>query len=143
MTWTAEQAHVHYIKYRDQYKGRATAWALANPGKRKETVDRYRWSNKGIDTRLNSTFKRQYGITLLEYNSMLETQQNKCAICKQVETAKYKCIIRHLSVDHNHSTGKVRQILCNNCNRLLGSAKDCIKILEEAIKYLRSSEHCD
>jgi hypothetical protein len=42
-----------------------------------------------------------------------------------------------LCIDHDHSTGKIRGILCRNCNHLLGHAKDNIKILENSIEYLR------
>ena len=139
---SSEYFHDYYLQHREKYKIRAKLWAKENPQKRKDAVDRYRWSNKGIDARLNSAFKRQYGITLQQYNDMLIAQTNKCAICKKEEIRKLKGIVQRLSVDHNHKTKQVRKLLCNRCNNLLGHAEDSIERLQQAIDYLRSSEHC-
>ena len=75
-------------------------------------------------------YYEKYGITYAEYNLMLRKQHYKCKICKIPEGKKA------LSVDHNHITGKVRGLLCNNCNSLLGYAKDNPIILQLAIDYL-------
>lgn len=69
-----------------------------------------------------------YNLTANEYAKMLKDQENKCAICFR-EPPK-------IFVDHCHKTGKNRQLLCINCNSLIGQAKDDIKILQSAIKYL-------
>lgn len=58
---------------------------------------------------------KQYGITLTEYHHLLEIQGNRCAICKEVPTDKQGFVL-----DHDHSTGKFRGILCNRCNVRLG-----------------------
>ena len=69
---------------------------------------------------------------------MILDQNNKCAICNEMETWKNKHgDIRPLAIDHDHSTGKVRGLLCTSCNALLGHAKDKISVLENAIKYLK------
>lgn len=78
----------------------------------------------------NATLRKMYGITLEEYNRMLTAQNNVCAICK---SAPDKIA---LAVDHCHSTGKIRGLLCANCNKILGHAKDNVVILREAINYL-------
>ena len=59
--------------------------------------------------------KRRYGITEHEFNSKLVNQLFGCAICKQSRQYTDK----QLSVDHNHNTGQVRDLLCNRCNNLL------------------------
>ena len=74
----------------------------------------------------------EYGITLEDYNTMLEEQYHKCAICGQDET-RFK---KKLVVDHCHETGKVRQLLCNMCNHGLGNFKDDISLMSNAISYL-------
>jgi hypothetical protein len=78
--------------------------------------------------------KSSYGITLDEYENMLQLQNNKCAICffEFVYTSQSK----GPHVDHDHETGKVRMILCRFCNNLLGYANDDTLILENAITYL-------
>lgn len=69
-----------------------------------------------------------YGLTVGEYKAMLEKQKGLCAICGKPETRKNtasKGRIKHkaicnLCIDHNHTTGKVRALLCHECNRKLG-----------------------
>jgi hypothetical protein len=71
----------------------------------------------------------KYGITLLHYQRLFEDQYGACAMCKRKSE-------RSLCVDHCHRTNKVRGLLCNACNALLGFAQEDINILESAIKYL-------
>jgi len=88
---------------------------------------------------------RNYNISLTEYAQMFADQNGVCAICNQPETAKLpgrktestESRVRDLSVDHDHETGKVRELLCNSCNHLLGAAKDNPEILEAAAAYIR------
>jgi hypothetical protein len=64
---------------------------------------------------------------------MLELQQGKCAICE-------KSSDKHLFVDHCHTTGKIRGLLCQHCNTLLGMAFDDTNILLSAVAYLNKQE---
>jgi hypothetical protein len=75
------------------------------------------------------------------YYSMLEKQNNLCAICKNPETQLKKKTnkVKMLSVDHCHSTGKIRGLLCHTCNTGLGSFKDSETIMHSAIDYLKAS----
>ena len=73
--------------------------------------------------------KRYYGLSPEEYNEIVKHQDGKCAICN---------LTLKLSVDHNHTTGKVRGLLCSSCNTVLGHARDSIVILQRAILYLES-----
>jgi protein-arginine kinase activator protein McsA len=87
------------------------------------------WRQENPDTVKNGRFKRLYGITLEQYLKMKDKQNGCCATCgKEPET---------LCVDHDHTTGKVRGLLCSNCNRALGFLQDNIDILRQAVKYLR------
>lgn len=85
-----------------------------------------------------STLKRTFGLSLDDYNDMLINQNYRCAICNKKETRKINGKICKLSVDHNHKTGKVRGLLCNDCNNGIGRLKENISILKTAIDYLRS-----
>lgn len=80
---------------------------------------------------------RVYGLTLVEYESLRQQQNGLCYICHKHESEQK----RALSVDHSHTTGKVRKLLCDTCNHLLGNAKDDVKLLRAAIAYLE--EHKD
>lgn len=75
----------------------------------------------------------KYGMSLFDYERLLEKQNNVCAICGQGETRPNKA----LAVDHCHETGKVRGLLCQRCNTMLGGSKDNTEILAKAIEYLK------
>ena len=85
----------------------------------------------------NNDLKRNYGITLQEHQQMFEEQNGACAICKGEGDGKWK----KLCVDHDHKTGKVRQLLCRRCNMILGQAYDDISLFEEYIKYLQKHQN--
>ncbi len=76
---------------------------------------------------------RKYGLTEQGFEDMWKAQNYRCAICK-IETPSSG---RNWHIDHNHTTGNVRAILCHHCNLLLGNAKDSILVLESAIQYLK------
>ena len=79
----------------------------------------------------SSKLKIKYGINLDQFEAMKSLQNNKCSICEvEFTDPKYTC------VDHNHTTGKVRAILCGHCNTMLGLAKESTDILKSAILYL-------
>jgi hypothetical protein len=79
-----------------------------------------------------SELKREYNITLEDYNLMFKQQNGCCAICNKHQSELSKT----LSVDHCHITGEVRGLLCNGCNRGMGMLGDNIQILKNAVKYL-------
>jgi predicted transcriptional regulator YheO len=82
--------------------------------------------------------KKKYGISLEEYEIRLQEQDSVCAICGQPETRKDHRTkqIRSLAVDHNHSTGKIRGLLCTNCNTTLGLLNEDTNIMQNMINYI-------
>ena len=94
-----------------------------------------RWNKANPEKYLNGILQREYGITVEEYRAMEIQQGGKCFICKSLPKAPR----RRLSVDHDHSTGKVRRLLCSRCNTLLGLVKDDPNLLDDAASYLRRS----
>ena len=79
------------------------------------------WRSQGI-----------YGMNIDIYESMLKDQNGGCAICNATELDNR----RRLCVDHNHDTGQIRALLCDNCNTGLGRFKDDISMLRTALEYL-------
>jgi len=77
--------------------------------------------------------KHFYGMTLEEYDDMLNSQGGRCAIC-QTDTPGAS---GRFHVDHNHTTGAVRGLLCNGCNVALGHFKDSPSNCLEAYRYLK------
>ena len=82
--------------------------------------------------------KRDYGITLEQFNQMLIYQDYKCAICGNPEITIHNNSkkIQNLAVDHNHITNKIRGLLCKKCNLLIANADENIFILQNAINYI-------
>jgi hypothetical protein len=95
---------------------------------------------KGRDKNL----RHAYGITLQEYNEMLEEQDHKCATCGTTEPGGRKSGrgggTNVFVVDHCHDTGKVRGLLCHSCNRAMGLLGDNVSVIESMIKYLEEYE---
>lgn len=90
--------------------------------------------NKGYD------LKKHYGITLEQYAAMYEAQEGKCAICGEHgeqftpgNGGKSKTLV----VDHDHSTGRLRKLLCAGCNKALGGFRDSTEVLQKAVAYLK------
>lgn len=82
--------------------------------------------------RNNLIVEKRYNLCEGCLQQMKIDQDNSCAICKN----KFEL----LAVDHCHTTGKNRGLLCNNCNNGLGRFKDNIEYLENSIKYLKNYE---
>ena len=78
-----------------------------------------------------------YGLTPEDYQLMFNNQNGVCAICKKPESVLNKTgTVRNLAVDHCHITGKVRGLLCTNCNIALGKFQDDKNLLRDALSYL-------
>lgn len=98
--------------------------------------------------------KRKYGLTEQAYREMFDAQQGRCAICDEAVVSRLdesrplysgrgapgREIAR---VDHCHATGRVRGLLCSDCNIMLGHARDEEEVLLKAIRYLRASRATD
>lgn len=78
----------------------------------------------------NNKFLRRYGMTIEQREEVLKNSGGKCAICLGD--------IKRFHVDHCHSTGKVRGVLCGNCNMALGLFRDSQESLSRAIDYLKN-----
>jgi hypothetical protein len=77
----------------------------------------------------------KYGISPMDYETILVSQGGKCAICG-IQASECN---RRLVVDHSRATGKIRGLLCNGCNIGLGAFLDSEISLLSAIEYLRST----
>ena len=92
----------------------------------------------------DENLKRVYGIGIEEYNTLLEKQNNRCAICESTDPKGRKSGrgggVDVFYVDHDHKTGNVRGLLCNICNRTMGYVGENSNVLEEMIKYLQKHQ---
>jgi hypothetical protein len=80
----------------------------------------------------NNDLMRNYGISVSDHSEMFEKQNGLCAICEKEGDGRWK----KLCVDHCHSTGTVRELLCRNCNMVLGQIHDNPRLLEKMMLYL-------
>lgn len=92
-----------------------------------------RYAERNRRTRLKS-----YGLTEAEYMEMLASQSGRCAICGTTN-GRRKSETHPLYVDHDHSTGAVRGLLCQPCNSALGMLEDDPERLRRAVEYLTRS----
>ena len=90
---------------------------------------------KGHVSHRERNLRINYGVDSSWYNAKLESQDGCCAICGTDDNGK-----RRFAVDHDHSTGKVRGLLCDTCNRALGMFGDSVKILQNAAEYLKEQK---
>lgn len=133
-----------YARYRARHPERVKAAERRWRAKNKARISAYHkarrasWSMEEKERRgRESNLRHFFSMTLAEYESLLVKQGGVCAICCKHETATRKGRVKRLAVDHNHETGAVRGLLCQNCNTLLGKGLDSIAILTLAIEYLK------
>jgi hypothetical protein len=94
-----------------------------------QKLPKYKWKNR------ENHLKNLYGLTPEDYNNMVLESNNSCSICNET-------FIKTPHVDHDHITGKIRGLLCHNCNAVLGNAKDNPQILINAAEYLNNCIKC-
>jgi hypothetical protein len=82
---------------------------------------------------LEYQMKKNYGIGFFEYDAMFEKQNGLCAICSSPPPDHHK---KRLNIDHCHTSGRVRGLLCDACNRGIGLLKDSPDLMLKAISYL-------
>lgn len=92
-------------------------------------------TKKSTNKRKRHKLLKRYGITELEYSEILAKQGGHCALCPA--TTFLPGQNKSLAVDHDHASGKVRGLLCQPCNLMLGYARDLPEKLEEGASYLR------
>lgn len=108
-----------------------------NKERQRLAQEKWRRDPKNKRSTVSSRYKAKYGITLEGYEEMLDKQNKKCYICGNETYANGK----PLYVDHCHSSGKVRKLLCQPCNSGLGMFRDNPELLIKAADYVK--EHND
>ena len=90
----------------------------------------------GTQRRVQGYRERAYNLSPAQYSAMFLSQGGKCLICGRNDTGSRRA--KSMYVDHCHSTGKVRGLLCSKCNSVLGYVCDSVEILQKAIDYLNA-----
>lgn len=105
-------------------------WREKNKEYYNKTMRDYRASRSPTERR-DIDLKRWFALPYGWYDATLKSQGNKCAICRKLNTSTKRCF----AVDHDHKTGKVRGIVCYNCNRLL-NAFDNVDLFKALCNYV-------
>ena len=100
------------------------AWKMTKEYRRK-----WYWANR--DKVIESQLKYRYGMTLSDLAKMERQQRGKCAVCQEKPKKD------RLVVDHDHETGRVRGLLCRQCNLALGALRDSPSSIRRLLAYLR------
>lgn len=90
------------------------------------------WARNNPDKVKDCHYRSKYGINLVEFDLLSQNQNGKCRLCDKVPKGR-------LVVDHSHTTGKIRGLLCRSCNGALGVLGDDEQSLLKAINYLKGA----
>lgn len=115
---------------KDCYRAYMAEWRSKDPEKSRKTSQIY-------------ARRRKYGLSADDFDRMWDSQQGRCEICNCEMEEKHergRNNSRTVSVDHSHSTGAVRGLLCTGCNSGLGKFKDEIEVVRSALTYLLKYE---
>ena len=115
--------------HRDRARERQQRLRKADPSYSSRRSKAWRAKNPGVDRKYS--LKKRYGMSLEDFDVMLEAQGFRCSLCGFTLEAKTSC------VDHDHESGTVRAILCRPCNTGLGHFKDSSETLLAAAAYLQ------
>src|SRR5690349_17201310 len=113
-----KQMKVAYERDPEKFRERARQWRAAHPGY---------YADRDASRRL----VRRYGITLEQKQQMMEQQGNVCLLCERPFPS-----VRKACVDHCHTTGRIRGILCISCNHSIGNLGDSYETLTRVLAYL-------
>lgn len=121
-------------------KDNARNWSSKYPEKAEKgrllKLAQYQASPTSYDKSRSQVLKTRYGIDQSGYMQLLESQEYKCAICGR--DSREMTYLLH--VDHCHTTGVIRGLLCSPCNVYLGYSKDTPEVYLAAIKYIEKTK---
>jgi len=130
-----EKSRLYRKNNPEKYLQQARDYRKNNPERFKSYYENRKKTSGFTRDKRNGTL-RKYGLDVEKYNIMVDGQGGKCAICDNSNDS--------LVVDHCHETGKVRSLLCNKCNILLGMIESGFKrnenILNLSLEYLKKNE---
>lgn len=127
-----------YAKNPERHIQAAKKWCREN--RERHNATKRNWVRHNLEKHNATRRKSQYGITDSEFQNLFETQKGKCAICG-FQFPGQNTGDRNSSphVDHCHTTGKVRGLLCGQCNKGIGALKDSLELVESAVYYLQKN----
>ena len=126
----AEKARKHRANP-EPARERTRRWQADNPERVRQKNAQYAAEGRKAISNRRSHLKRKYGITLEQYDEMLEAQGGRCAICRRLPRDDIS-----LHVDHHHDSGRLRGLLCFGCNVTVGHIREDHDRLRAIAEYL-------
>lgn len=114
----------YYLENKEKIKASSKKWRTDNKEKVK-LLDR------------EARLRNRYGMNSEDYDALYDKQKGYCAIC----TTHQSLLKRALCVDHCHKTGKIRGLLCDDCNKGLGFFDDNPELIRKAIDYVKKEKN--
>jgi hypothetical protein len=149
-SWARQMCRKHYQSWRRSGAGAPVgecsvdgcgrpimAKTMCHAHYQRHTYEQQVWTDQRLLMRRETALRSRYGIGLDDYAAMMESQSGRCAICRTTEPGRAN--LPRLVVDHDHSTGMVRGLLCHPCNVALGQLNDDPARLRAAADYLESA----
>jgi len=122
----------------DFHKNKTTLDGLCYVCKDCNSSKSKRWKEENVERSKDHHYKRKYGLTFADYGVILASQNSQCAICSVYFSEAQRGV---LFVDHCHTTGMIRGLLCQNCNTAIGLLKDSPLLCTKAAEYLLTSQN--
>lgn len=127
-----------YSKNKEKALAQAKAWKEANPERNRENINRWKRENRlrlSLCTKKYQWKRNGIALTHEEYDKMWNSQAGLCKICNRPSKSG-----RKLAVDHCHTTGKIRGLLCAGCNTTLGHIEAYKAYPDRWDNYLKGAE---
>lgn len=122
------------FKNSDAKKAYDREYKKKNPEIYRKAKAKYKKKNSPTaEERRKWALKSLYGMTSEDYDLLLEQQSKCCAICRSDDPSGFK----YFHIDHNHTTGKIRGLLCSKCNTAIGLFGEDIAVMNAALDYLK------
>lgn len=117
-------------------RARGRQWHAANPERTSTNGQRWRAANPEHNKKKNRRWElhTKYGITPEQFDDLLAAQNGECACCYTSEPGGQWDTF---CIDHDHTTGKIRGLLCHRCNLAIGMLGDSLEGVERAMEYMR------
>lgn len=133
--YTSSSGRQYREKNKDKINAQRKAFHVANPGYSREQSRRYALAHPERQAmHLRGWWLKKYGLSIAQYEVMLSAQNGGCAICGSLSPGRTGT--KNFCVDHDHTNGKTRGLLCHPCNQMLGLAEDSAKRLLASVDYL-------
>jgi len=127
-----------YRAWYEAHKRERSVYAKAYRAAHREELKAYHQAKYRANrtARLEEHRQRTYGITRDQFLGLLQAQDGRCAICRRLFDLVHMHTKASPHVDHDHTTGEIRGLLCMSCNQALGLMQESLEAIQSMADYL-------